>query len=364
MTQILTFLGKGGVGCTTVSVAAARQMAAQGQRVLWVGQGFYAASLWGEVVLTAQPQTVGANLTVVSLSTTQLLEKAWSLVKQLEAKYLRTPLLQSVYGQEMAVIPGMDGAVALYTLQEYFASGQYDVILYDGTDGLNILRTFGLPDTLSWYIRRFRQVIENSDLWRNTMPILQPVAATVLNMAWTGEGLNMPAVQEATDLLDRGQQALANPQQVAAYLVTTADHADIHKALWLWGRSQQIGLYVAGVLVNRAQSIDPNIQESFQPLPISAIATSTSAAINDFSNFPTLKPTADLPKPIEIDVTNRQVKLFLPGFTKQEVKLSQSGPEITIDAGDQRRNILLPPSLRGADVTGAKFQNNYLIISL
>jgi anion-transporting ArsA/GET3 family ATPase len=356
MTQILTFLGKGGVGCSTVSIAAARQMASQGQRVVWVGQGCYAANLWGEVILTDQPQTVGANLSAVSLSTTQLLEKAWTLVKQLEAKYLRTPLLQTVYGQEMAIIPGMDGAVALYTLQEYFYSNQYDVIIYDGTDGLNTLRTFGLPDTLSWYIRRFRQVIETSDLWRNTMPILQPVAATVLNMAWTGEGLNMPAVQEATDLLDRGQKAMTNPQQVAAYLVTSNAASDVQAALWLWGRAQQVGLCVAGVLVNQASTLEADSQEAFQPLPIHYIG--------DFSNFPTLQPTAELPKPIEIDVANRQVKLFLPGFTKQEVKLSQSGPEITIDAGDQRRNILLPPSLRGADVTGAKFQNNYLIISL
>jgi hypothetical protein len=157
-------------------------------------------------------------------------------------------------------------------------------------------------------------------------------------------------------LLDRGQKAMSNPQQVAAYLVTTADSADVQKALWLWGRAQQVGLVVAGVLVNRTSVIDSTLSESFQPLPVSMI--------DDLSNIPNLKPSADLPKPIEIDVTNRQVKLFLPGFTKQEVKLSQSGPEITIDAGDQRRNILLPPSLRGADVTGAKFQNNYLIISL
>lgn len=149
---------------------------------------------------------------------------------------------------------------------------------------------------------------------------------------------------------------MTNPQQVAAYLVTSTESADVQKALWLWGRAQQVGLVVAGVLVNRTNVVDLAISESFQPLPV--------RAIDDLTNLPSLQPAADLPKPIEIDVTNRQVKLFLPGFTKQEVKLSQSGPEITIDAGDQRRNILLPPSLRGADVTGAKFQNNYLIISL
>jgi anion-transporting ArsA/GET3 family ATPase len=357
MPQIITFLGKGGSGRTTLSVAAAKRAASEGQRVLWVGQSAcYPPEIWGGAALTGQPQTIAANLSVVNLSATQLLEKAWDVIKQLETKYLRTPLLQNVYGQELSVVPGIDGAVALYSLQEYFAGGSYDLIIYDSPSSLDAIRTFALPDTLSWYIRRFKQVIETSDLWRNTMPILQPVAATVLSMAWTGESLNMPALQEATEMLDRGQKAMADPNQVAAYLVTGNDPAEIQAATWFWGSAQQSSLAVAGVLVNRQAVVSAELQAAFAPLPV--------MAIDDPQAIPTLKPTRDLPKPIDIDVAARQVKLFLPGFTKQQVKLSQSGPEITIEAGEQRRNILLPAGLRGADVTGAKFQDNYLIISL
>ncbi len=358
MPQIITFLGKGGSGRTTMSIASARQLASGGQRVLWVGQSaYYAPDLWGGSVITSQPESIAANLSVVNLSATQLLEKAWDIVKQTETRYLRTPLLQNVYGQELSVVPGIDGAVALYSLQEYFASGKYDVIIYDNPSSLDALRAFAMPDTLSWYIRRFRQVIESSDLWRNAMPILQPVAATVLSMAWTGENLNIPAVQEATELLDRGQKALADPTQVTAYLVVNDDPAEIQAATWMWGSAQQASLAVAGVLVNRASAVSNELQEAFAPLPVVAVADPRNA-------MPSLKPTRDVPKPIEIDITARQVRLFLPGFTKQQVKLSQSGPEITIEAGEQRRNIMLPQGLRGADVTGAKFQDNYLIVSL
>jgi anion-transporting ArsA/GET3 family ATPase len=357
MPQIITFLGKGGSGRTALSGAAAKQAADEGQRVLWVGQSaYYPPALWNGAALTGQPQTVAANLSVVNLSATQLLEKAWDVIKQFETKYLRTPLLQNVYGQELSVVPGIDGAVALYSLQEYFVSGLYDLIIYDSPSSLDIIRAFAMPDTLSWYIRRFRQVIETSDLWRNAMPILQPVAATVLSMAWTGESLNMPALQEATEMLDRGQKALTDPTQVAAYLVTSNDPEEIQAAMWLWGSAQQASLAVAGVLVNRQTAVAPELQATFAPLPV--------MAIDNLQAIPALKPTKDLPKPIEIDINARQVKLFLPGFTKQQVKLSQSGPEITIEAGEQRRNILLPAGLCGADVTGAKFQDNYLVISL
>ncbi|MBF2084248.1 MAG: hypothetical protein IGS16_06555 [Thermoleptolyngbya sp. C42_A2020_037] len=50
---------------------------------------------------------------------------------------------------------------------------------------------------------------------------------------------------------------------------------------------------------------------------------------------------------IAVNIAERKVTLFLPGFDKTQVKLIQSGPEVTVEAGNQRRNISLPPELSG-----------------
>ncbi|MGB3759040.1 MAG: ArsA family ATPase, partial [Rivularia sp. (in: cyanobacteria)] len=108
-----------------------------------------------------------------------------------------------------------------------------------------------------------------------------------------------------------------------------------------------------------------SVSEDFAPLQITNIPDIKEGnwqplvdALPDFT-----VQTQQAPRPIEIDVNARQVRLFLPGFDKKQVKLTQYGPEVTIEAGDQRRNILLPPALSGKPVAGAKFQNQYLIIS-
>lgn len=103
----------------------------------------------------------------------------------------------------------------------------------------------------------------------------------------------------------------------------------------------------------------------FSPLSVSAVPTCPAGDWQPLMDaLPDFTQTPQVPKPLEFDVAARLVRLFLPGFDKKQVKLTQSGGEITIEAGDHRRNILLPPSLTGRTVTGAKFQQGYLIISL
>lgn len=365
MALILTFLGKGGTGRTTVAIAAAKQLSSFGQRVLLVGQdpGPAFGILLG-ASLGPDPQEIGANLQAVQLQATVLLERSWEDVKRLEAQYLRSPTLKNVYGQELGVLPGMDSALALNAIREYENSGKYDVIIYDGRGDQATLRMLGMPEILSWYFRRFRQVFIDSDLGKAISPFIQPVTSAILNVSWTGDNFAQQPTNEANQLLEKGKSAIADPKRVASYLVTSEDAAAIATAKYLWGSAQQIGLTVGGIILNQA-SVTETLAAEFAPLATSTLPTQSAAGDWEplMDALPDFKQAAQAPRPISIDIGTRQVRLFLPSFDKKQVKLTQYGPEVTIEAGDQRRNVLLPPSLSGQPVKGAKFQDGYLIIS-
>ncbi|HAG84978.1 MAG TPA: arsenic-transporting ATPase [Cyanobacteria bacterium UBA12227] len=365
MALILTFLGKGGTGRTTVAIAAAKQLSSLGQRVLLVGQDPTPAfGLLLGASVGCDPLDVGANLKAVQLQSTVLLERSWEEVKQLEAQYLRSPTLKNVFGQELSVLPGMDSALALNAIREYDTSGQYDVIIYDGSGDQATLRMLGMPELLSWYFRRFRKVFTDSDLGKAISPFIQPVTSAILNVSWTPDDFAQQPTNQANQILDQGKAAVGDPNRVAAYLVTTQDALAVATAKYFWGSAQQVNLTVGGVLFNQTQATEALTSE-FAPLSISALPHLSS--FDDWQPLidalPNFKQAAQAPQPLTIDLATRQVRLFLPGFDKKQVKLTQYGPEVTIEAGDQRRNILLPAQLSGQSVKGAKFQDRYLTIS-
>lgn len=363
MALILTFLGKGGTGRTTIAIATAKKLASLGQRVLLVGQDPTPAfPLLLGVSPDSHPQDIGANLQAVQLQSTLLLERSWEEVKKLEAQYLRSPTLNSVFGQELGILPGMDTALALNAIREYDRSGKYDAIVYDGSGNQDTLRMLGMPEILSWYIRRFRQVLADSDVGKAISPFIQPVTSAILNVSFSGDSLGKSTNNESTEILEQGKAAIANPHRVACYLVTTDNPAAMAAAQYFWGSAQQVGLTVGGLLLNQSLLKDTIVNE-FAPIPVNSLPTIEGDWQPLMDALPDFKQAAKAPKPITIDVATRQVRLFLPGFDKKQVKLTQYGPEVTIEAGDQRRNIFLPSQLSGQSVKGAKFQDKYLIIS-
>jgi len=367
MAFIQVFLGKNSTGRTTLAIATAKQLASFGKRVLLIGQGWDPTlAMLLKTPITTNPEEIAPNLSVVAFQSSNLLTRNWEDLKKLEAQYLRTPILKSVYGQELGILPGMDEALALNALREYDASDRYDAIIYDGSGDQAMLRMFGIPEILAWYARRFRQLFAESDLGRTVLPFLQPLISSVATFDWSGDSFAQQTNQ-VNNLLEQGRQAISNPKRVLAYLVTTENEVEIATALALWGSSQQVGLTIGGVLLlNQTDATSPAAEQlaAFSPLPVYPIPTAAQADWQTLvSALPDPNAIPSVPAPMTVDLGTRQVRLFLPGFDKGQVKLTQNGPEITIDAGDQRRNILLPPELKSNPVKAARFQDQYLTIS-
>ncbi len=365
MSSILTFLGKGGTGRTTIAIAAARKLAARGSKVLFIGQDpspVYSMALGIEV--TSEPQEISPNLSVVQIQSTALLEQSWEQAKKLEQQYLRSPILKNVYGQELAILPGMDEALALNSIREYYQSNKYDAIIYDGSGDTSTLRMFGIPANLGWYVNRFRGVFQESDIVKALSPFVQPVTSAILNTPWKPENLAPEPMNQAGNMLDDGKKALADPKKVISYLVTTSDPVAVATAKYLWGGAQQVGLTVGGVLLNQGQLTD-DLTQQFSPLPLTLLPRkdldNEEILIDALPNF---QDTANIPQPTTINIADKKIRVFLPGFTKKQVKLTQYGGDITIEAGEQRRNITLPPQWSGRSVTGAKFNNSYLELTI
>ncbi len=373
MTLILTFLGKGGTGRSTVAIAAAQKLANAGSRVLLVSQeaGPALSLLIGsDIGPTPSAVNLGSSpFQAVQLRTTVLLDDNWEKLKTFEAQYLRDPFFKAVYGQELSVVPGLDDFLALNAIREYTESNQYDVVVHDGKGDQSTLRLWGAIGGIDWYFRRFKKVFQDSQFYRSISPFIAPITGAILAGGMSGDIWNQPETQSVESMVAKGKAMVSDPMQLRAYVVTTEDELAIATGKYLWSAAQQIGLTVAGTLTNQPYS---NSSSNSQPAeaafaPISVTALPHGAGDNRWQPIidalPPLTDSVNVPSAMSVDTTNSTVKLFLPGFDKTQVKLTQYGPEVTVEAGDQRHNLSLPSALSGRSVTGAKFQDGYLIIS-
>lgn len=377
MTLILTFLGKGGTGRSTVAIAAAQKLSSEGKRVLLLSQeaGPALSVLLGSAVTPSatafdgNDKGLSGGFQVAQLQSTQLLEENWEKLKAFEARYLRDPFFKAVFGQELSVIPGMDDFLALNAIREYTESNQYDVIVHDGPGNQSSLRMWGAIGGVDWYFRRFKQVFQSSQFYKSISPFIAPITGAVFSSGLSGDIWNQPETQSVEGMVAKGKAMVRDPMQLRAYVVTHDDEIAIAQGKYLWSAAQQIGLTIAGTFVNaksEAGAVDSAAATAaFDPVPVTALPY----GVGDdrwspiISALPSLTESVNVPAPMSVDVAASTVKLFLPGFDKTQVKLTQYGPEVTVEAGDQRHNVSLPAALNGRAVTGAKFQSGYLIIS-
>src|SRR5579864_507027 len=153
--RIILYLGKGGVGKTTVSAATAVRSAMMGKRTLVVTTDL-AHSLADclRTSLTSEPQELMPNLWAQEVNVLDEMRRGWSKVQGAMSKVLRKQGIDAVMAEELALIPGMDEIVGLSNIYRNARDGNFEVVIIDAAPTGETVRLLSMPDTFQWYAQR------------------------------------------------------------------------------------------------------------------------------------------------------------------------------------------------------------------
>src|SRR5258708_17834796 len=117
--RLILYLGKGGVGKTTLSAATAARAGRLGKRTLVVSTDL-AHSLADalDTSLTAEPQAIGDNLWAQQLNVLHAIRTHCSRMQEYVSTLLKKQAVNYVAAQQMALIPCMDEILALLNIHQ------------------------------------------------------------------------------------------------------------------------------------------------------------------------------------------------------------------------------------------------------
>jgi arsenite/tail-anchored protein-transporting ATPase len=165
--RISLFVGKGGVGKSTLATATAVRDARSGLRVLIVSTD--QAHSTGDVLGTAvtptgerSPTRVladaadvgGGFLDALALDTLALLEVRWREVAGVLAGRFPESDLGDIAPEELSALPGIQEVLGLHEVGELAASGDWDHVVVDCASTADAMRMLTLPATFSLYLER------------------------------------------------------------------------------------------------------------------------------------------------------------------------------------------------------------------
>ncbi|KAL9225992.1 hypothetical protein vseg_001853 [Gypsophila vaccaria] len=400
-TKLVTFLGKGGSGKTTAAVFAAQHYSKAGLRTCLVTHSQdFAAEYLLNCKIGKDPVVCSSNLSAVRLETTKLLIDPLKQLKKADARVNTSQRsLEGIVGEELGVLPGMDPIFSAFAIEKFVGflgikafenqyKDKFDIIIYDGISTEETLRMIGAANSTRLYIKHLRSIAEDTDIGRLVSPSLLRLVDEAVTTGGNSSTLNGRFSTEIWDslnkILEKGASAFANPQKFGCYIVADpCNPISVNTAMRYWGCTVQAGANVSGVLGITSQQHSAelvlDVERSFSPLPFAMVPTIPHYSTLDWDkiisntqsedaisllHLPKVKPK-NIVSSVLFDPSKRCITLFMPGFDKSEIKLYQyrGGAELVVEAGDQRRVIMLPREMQGK-VGSAKFTDRSLIITL
>ncbi|MCV6983368.1 ArsA family ATPase [Mycolicibacterium pulveris] len=250
--SISLFVGKGGVGKSTLATATAVRDARAGLRVLLVStdQAHSIGDVLGAAVTPTgrrEPTRVladletgaagdsGGFLEALALDTLALLEGRWRDVAGLVSTRFPESDLGSLAPEELSALPGIQEVLGLHEVGELAASGQWDRVVVDCASTADAMRMLTLPATFGLYLER---------AW----PRHRRLSGALDDPATTALVVLLERIGAATDRLSA---MLTDGSRVSAHLVMTAERVVAAEAVRTLGSLALMGVRVDELIVNQ-----------------------------------------------------------------------------------------------------------------
>lgn len=396
------FVGKGGVGKSTLASATAVQAALAGDRVLLVStdQAHSLADVLGVAVPpTGSPEPVrilteerggdggGGHLDALALDTLVLLESAWRLIAPVLAARFPASDLGDIAPEELSALPGIQEVLGLRRVAELAQSGRWDAVVVDCASTADALRMLTLPSAFALYTER---------CWPRHR-----------RLSGAGDDPRSAAAATLVEMLHGHVEKLAvllTDPRVGAHLVLTPERVVAAEATRTLGALAVMGVAVNELIVNQVLFQDDsyeyrNLPEhpafdwyaariseqqavledltattgdirlvltphlAGEPIGPKALAQLLDEARRRDGGEPPgpLRPVVDRESGTGLDAVYR-MRLDLPALDPSALNLGRAGDDLIIAVGALRRRVRLAPVLRRCIVTGASLRGTELTV--
>lgn len=384
--RLLLYTGKGGVGKTTTAAATAACAAARGERVLVVSAD--AAHSLGDVLgerLGPEPTALAPGFEACEVDARHVIETHWGRVRTYLVNLLRHQGIDEIVAEELALLPGADELATLVSVEDFAASGRYDLIVVDCAPTGSTLRLVTLPEVahggMRWLLR----------LQRAAAHVAEPIARGLVGVPLPKADVFAEAEQLLFETLGSLRARLLS-DETSVRIVVTPESMVIDEARRALTDLALFELGVDAVVLNRmlpAEALEEDffrdwgraqaerraeVASAFAPLPIleaplaeDEVRGAAALAEHGARLFGERSPSARLGGGIGLRFERGEaggwLRLPMVGRDAAGLDVTRVDDELVIGVDGRRRRIALPAGFSALEVERVSLEDASLVVA-
>lgn len=376
--RIILYIGKGGVGKTSIAAATALKCAKQGSKTLVISTD-PAHSLGDsfDQKLSNEPMVIRENLWAQEIDTIHEVEEGWGVIQKYFTDLFTSKAVKDITTEELTVFPGMEDLLSLLRILKYYKEGRFDVIIIDCAPTGETLALLSFPEMLRWWMEKLFPIKKTA------IKVMGPVMEPLLKIPMPS-GQVIDEIDKMYYALDEMKKVFSDRDVTSIRIVVNPEKMVVKEAQRSFTYLNIYDFNVDAVVVNRMMPEDVSdnyfsvwkeiqkkynaeIIDSFSPIPIYYAPLFETEVVGQAM----LERMADAvfmdESPAEIKFIGRTqsvvkdgndyiLSIDIPFVEKEALSLNQKGDQLIIKAGSVKRSITLPRTLTALTISKAKFE--------